>query len=141
MLSTTQPPLQLTVNKRVCCLDGSGVIVYPPLDRAKLSATGGPMARKATDTANLRLRLSEALRKTLASEAEKNNRSLNSEILWRLGQTLSAEWQEFIAQSEQLLRDRDMRMEELFNDPKVREGVAKIVAEHFGHLVPKKGSK
>jgi hypothetical protein len=99
------------------------------------------MARKATDTANLRLRLSEALRKTLASEAEKNNRSLNSEILWRLGQTLSAEWQEFIAQSEQLLRDRDMRMEELFNDPKVREGVAKIVAEHFGHLVPKKGSK
>jgi Arc-like DNA binding domain len=45
----------------------------------------------ARPIANLRLRLPETLRKKLAQEAEKSQRSLNSEILWRLGQSLGAE--------------------------------------------------
>jgi hypothetical protein len=47
--------------------------------------------RKPTDTVNLRIRLPEGLRKLLATEAERNKRSLNSEIVWRLGETLGPE--------------------------------------------------
>jgi Arc-like DNA binding domain len=50
-----------------------------------------PMARKATDTVNLRVRMPEGIRKRLAVEAEGSRRSLNSEIVWRLGQSLGEE--------------------------------------------------
>jgi Arc-like DNA binding domain len=49
------------------------------------------MARKPTDTVNLRVRMPEGIRKRLAVEAEESRRSLNSEIVWRLGQSLGAE--------------------------------------------------
>ena len=52
--------------------------------------------RKSTDTVNLRIRLPEGLRKLLADTAERNKRSLNSEIVWRLGQTLGPEGEFYI---------------------------------------------
>jgi len=60
------------------------------------------MARKPTDPdiVNLRLRMPESLRKTLAGIAEKSGRSLNSEIVWRLGQSLGPEGEEYAKQYE-----------------------------------------
>jgi hypothetical protein len=46
-----------------------------------------PTARKPSDIIALQVRLAESLRRKLATAAEKSGRSLNSEILWRLGQT------------------------------------------------------
>lgn len=76
------------------------------------------MARKATDLVNLTLRLPEALRQRLASEAEKASRSLNSEILWRLGQTFSDQWQGFIAGVEQQERQKQENFERMMQDPR-----------------------
>jgi hypothetical protein len=42
------------------------------------------MARKPTDTVQLKLRFSEALRRRLEREAARNNRSMNTEIIHRL---------------------------------------------------------
>jgi Arc-like DNA binding domain len=46
------------------------------------------MARKPTDTVKLQLRFHEALRRRLAQEAKKHDRSLNAEIVHRLEQSL-----------------------------------------------------
>ena len=46
---------------------------------------------KPNDPIALQVRMTEGLRRKLASAAEKNGRSLNAEILWRLGQTLEKE--------------------------------------------------
>jgi Arc-like DNA binding domain len=58
------------------------------------------MARKPDETINLRVRMPEALRKGLAEAAEKNQRSLNSEIVFRLGQSFGAEGTNYINQYE-----------------------------------------
>jgi hypothetical protein len=42
------------------------------------------MVRKPTDTVQLKLRFSEALRRRLEREAARNNRSMNTEIIHRL---------------------------------------------------------
>jgi hypothetical protein len=56
------------------------------------------MATKKTpdEPVNLRLRMPEALRKRLAAEAKTNERSLNSEIVYRLGQSLGTEGAEMV---------------------------------------------
>src|SRR5262245_44137569 len=87
------------------------------------------MAKKPHETAHLRLRLPEALRRQLANEAEKANRSLNSEILYRLGQTLSPEWRKFIAGMEEIERREQEYMEQAMQDPKVQETLRKIILE------------
>jgi phytoene dehydrogenase-like protein len=46
------------------------------------------MARKPTATVKLQLRFHEALRRRLAQEAKKHDRSLNAEIVHRLEQSL-----------------------------------------------------
>jgi hypothetical protein len=46
---------------------------------------------KPSDPIALQVRMTEGLRRKLAGAAEKNGRSLNAEILWRLGQTLEKE--------------------------------------------------
>ena len=43
--------------------------------------------RKPTDIVNLKVRLTEQLRARLEQDAKKNNRSLNKEIVHRLGLT------------------------------------------------------
>jgi hypothetical protein len=78
------------------------------------------MAAKATkqpdDPVNLRLRMPEALRLRLTALAKANERSLNSEIVYRLGQSLGPEGQEMV------------RMHEGF-DERVRRILAEAIAE------------
>jgi Arc-like DNA binding domain len=81
------------------------------------------MARKATDVINIRVRMPEGLRKRLAGEAERAQRSLNSEIVWRLGQSLGPEGAEFIKEHEAF----DQKLERA-----IEEALAKIVARK-GH--------
>ena len=45
------------------------------------------MNRKSDDQIALQVRMTEGLRYKLAKAAEENGRSLNAEILWRLGQS------------------------------------------------------
>jgi Arc-like DNA binding dprotein len=94
------------------------------------------MARKPTDIVPLQLRLPEALRRQLASEAEKAQRSLNSEILWRLGKTLTPEWREFISESERTQREIADRFEEFKNRPEIKAHMEKFVREFFDYLPP-----
>ncbi len=85
-------------------------------------------ARKVTETANLRLRLPEGLRQRLANEAEKAQRSLNSEIIWRLGQTLSEEWQRFIAGMEEKEQHEQEFIERAMQSPAMRKVLADLIA-------------
>jgi|SRR5215469_11471176 len=87
------------------------------------------MARKPTDAVNLRLRLPDALRAQLAAEAEKNARSLNGEILFRLGQTMSDQWQEFIAGQVQREADEREWAEQITQSPQFQEMLAKFIRE------------
>jgi hypothetical protein len=57
-------------------------------------------AKRPDDPVNLRLRMPEALRKRLAAEAKANERSLNSEIVYRLGQSLGPEGTAMVAMHE-----------------------------------------
>jgi hypothetical protein len=47
------------------------------------------MARKPTDTVQLKLRFPEVMRRRLEREAKRNNRSMNTEIIHRLQRTLA----------------------------------------------------
>src|SRR5262249_18091484 len=85
--------------------------------------------KKFTDTAHLRLRLPEGLRQQLANEAERTNRSLNSEILYRLGQTLSPEWRKFIGEHEAIERQQQEQIEAALRDPRTQETLRKIFSE------------
>jgi hypothetical protein len=76
--------------------------------------------RKPDDIVNLKLRFTEALRARIEQEAKKNQRSLNGEIVYRLGTTLGAEGAELA-----MLYER--REEELRN--RLREIVEAIIAE------------
>jgi hypothetical protein len=98
---------------------------------------------------NLRLRWPKPLRDRIAAEAEKAGRSINSEILHRLGLTLDPQWQEKIAELEKEeaareKRDRELREKgnELWEtNPKYRESVARMIAklEATGRKDRKKG--
>ena len=84
--------------------------------------------RKATDTVNLRLRLPEVLRAKVATEADRNKRSINSEILYRLDQTFGEEFLRFIGhQEEQERRDQEM-LDKVRQDPKIQKVLGEIVA-------------
>jgi hypothetical protein len=85
--------------------------------------------RKLTDTVALQVRLPEGLRRKLAAEAEKSERSLNGEILWRLGQTLTEEWQEFIGGMGKIETDRQDFIDRMMENPEFREKLSKLVAE------------
>jgi hypothetical protein len=65
--------------------------------------------RKPDDMVGLQLRFTEALRARIEQEAKKNHRSLNSEIVYRLGTTFGAEGvalaAEFDAQEKEVQRE------------------------------------
>jgi hypothetical protein len=60
------------------------------------------MRRNPNDPIALQVRMTEGLRRKLATAAEKNGRSLNSEIVWRLGQTFDAEGGKPLEEAHQL---------------------------------------
>jgi hypothetical protein len=86
--------------------------------------------RRIDQTISFKLRMPEGLRQKLEAEAAEAKRSMNSEILWRLGQTFGEQWQRFIAgieereRSEQELRDRMME------NPALQKIVADLIAKH-----------
>jgi hypothetical protein len=91
-----------------------------------------PMARKPTDIVPLQVRLPEGMRKELVNAAEKSQRSLNSEIVWRLGQSLDADARALV--EFQLWREgRDQEfMDRLMSDPerwgKIQRRVGEAIA-------------
>jgi hypothetical protein len=84
--------------------------------------------RKPDDPIALQVRMVEGLRAKLADAAEKNGRSLNSEILWRLGQTFDEEWGRLTAQMEDReKRDQDL-LEQFRQDPEKQKALAELIA-------------
>jgi hypothetical protein len=64
--------------------------------------------------------LPEGLRKLLATEAERSKRSLNSEIVWRLGETLGPEGKHYVKEhatmEEQLAQALNKAVKRLIED-------------------------
>jgi hypothetical protein len=85
------------------------------------------MARKPSETINLRVRMPEALRTTIAVEAAKAGRSLNSEILYRLGLTLDEKWQRFVAGIENEEKKVAELRERVINSPEMMQIVNKLI--------------
>ncbi len=84
--------------------------------------------RKPGDPIALQVRMVEGLRAKLANAAEKNGRSLNSEILWRLGQTFDEEWGRLATQMEEReKRDQDF-LERIRQDPEQQRALAELIA-------------
>ena len=88
------------------------------------------MPRIPTDTVNLRLRLPEGLRQSLANEAEKANRSLNSEVLWRLSRSLGPEWEKLVQKAEEREQQEQELLERIRQDPTLQRTVEKFIARH-----------
>jgi translation initiation factor 2 alpha subunit (eIF-2alpha) len=90
-----------------------------------------PRVRKPTDPIALQVRMVEGLRTKLVNAAEKNGRSLNSEILWRLGQTFDEEWGRLsTAMEEREKRDQDL-LERFRQDPAMQKSLAEMLAKHI----------
>jgi len=92
------------------------------------------MARKPTDTVALQVRLVEGLRRKLASSAEKNGRSLNSEIVWRLGQSFGSEGAAWSDQHETSEKGRDNFLKAMVNTPEFRWLAAETVARELAKI-------
>jgi hypothetical protein len=69
--------------------------------------------RKPDDIINLKLRFTEALRSRIEQEAKKNQRSLNGEIVYRLGTTFGPEGAEMAARYEQRETELSQRLQEI----------------------------
>jgi predicted Ser/Thr protein kinase len=80
------------------------------------------MARKrnAEDIVSLKVRFTEAMRGRIEQEAKKNQRSLNGEIVYRLGTTFGAEGVSLVAQFEDTEKEIAKHL---------REIVERLVAE------------
>lgn len=87
--------------------------------------------RKPTDTVALQVRMPEALRHELEVAAQKANRSLNSEVLWRLGQTFGEEWQRFAAKAEEKERTLKEWGEQVMADPEFEDGILRVMKKHL----------
>jgi hypothetical protein len=79
--------------------------------------------RSATDIVSLKVRFTEAMRARIEQEAKKNQRSLNGEIVYRLGTTFGAEGIPLVAEFEEV-EERLSRH--------LREIVERFVAEGRG---------
>jgi hypothetical protein len=87
--------------------------------------------RKPNDPIALQVRMTEALRRKLASAAEENARSLNSEILWRLGQTFDAEWGHLTLEMEEREKREQDFLDRWSQDPKKVKVLAELIAKHL----------
>jgi hypothetical protein len=88
--------------------------------------------KRVDQVISFKLRMPEGLRQQLETVAREAGRSMNSEILWRLGQTFGEEWQRFIAGMEEIQRDRDELIERVASSPAMKELIAKHLAEKEG---------
>jgi hypothetical protein len=89
------------------------------------------MAKRHVDQViSFKLRMPEGLRQKLEAEAEKSERSINSEILWRLGQTFGEEWQRFVARMEERERSRQELRNRIAQDPKFQKMMDEFIAKH-----------
>jgi Arc-like DNA binding domain len=66
----------------------------------KITPLGIPMARKPTDTVQLKLRFPERLRRRIEQAGERNKQSMNAEIIERLERSFEKE--------DELARDREL---------------------------------
>jgi hypothetical protein len=87
------------------------------------------MARKPNDTVALQVRLPDGLRRKLAQAADKNARSLNSEIVWRLGQSLGAEGEGFVEQHEAAEKHVRRIIDEIVHSPELHKKMVEQLAE------------
>lgn len=69
--------------------------------------------RKSTDIVSLKVRLTEALRARLETDAKKANRSLNREIVYRLGLSYGAEGVALAEQFEEHEKEVAKRLREI----------------------------
>jgi hypothetical protein len=69
------------------------------------------------------------LRQKLEAEADKSERSINSEILWRLGQTFGEEWQRFVARMEERERSEQELRNRMMQDPEIQQWFTNAIAK------------
>jgi len=69
--------------------------------------------RKPTDIVNIKVRCVEALRARLEQEAKKNQRSLNGEIVYRLGASFGAEGVALAGQFEEAEKEIQKKLQEI----------------------------
>ena len=101
------------------------------------------MARKPTDIVALQVRLPDGLRRKLAQAADKNARSLNSEIVWRLGQSLGAEGAGFSEQLDAFDKQIERVLDEFVHSPEAQQKLIDQLAANpdFQKLVAKRGAR
>ena len=73
------------------------------------------MAKHPDEIANLKLRFPEVMRARLAEEAKRNQRSLNGEIVYRLGTTFGAEGVALAAQYGAIEREVNRQVREIMH--------------------------
>ncbi len=90
------------------------------------------MAKKKSihEVISFKLRMPEGLRQKIEAEAKAAERSMNSEILWRLGQTFGEEWQRFIAGVEERERSEQERYDQMMQDPKMQKTLREVFAKY-----------
>jgi hypothetical protein len=76
------------------------------------------MARKRSpsDIVDLKVRMTEALRARIEQEAKKNNRSLNGEVIYRLGVSFGAEGAEMARQYDEAERELKRRFRAIVDE-------------------------
>jgi Arc-like DNA binding domain len=79
-----------------------------------------------TATVSLQVRLPEGLRRKLVQEADKNARSLNGEIVWRLGQSFGTE---DAALAEAGEKERARILDEIVHSPEVHKKLVEQLAK------------
>jgi predicted Ser/Thr protein kinase len=82
--------------------------------------------RKPTDIVSLKIRFTEAMRTRIEQEAKKANRSLNGEMVYRLGLTFGAEGVELANQFEEaekeMMKAVREAMQRILADTKAKKG-------------------
>jgi hypothetical protein len=87
------------------------------------------MPRKPSDVVALQVRLPEAMRKQIAADAERNKRSLNGEILWRLSQTMDSRWTEYVTELERQAQADAEFIERMRANPETRALLQELIAK------------
>jgi hypothetical protein len=81
------------------------------------------------DLVQFKLRLPDPLRSKLTEAAQAADRSINSEILWRLELSLAPEWLDFVAKVEERERRERAVLERLRQDPAMMKRLEQMMTE------------